>query len=597
MSNASASLQVAPEATQPGAVATARTSWLWTAVALTVVCLAIAHLVFWQHGLYLDDYALRTRVIDPITGATTPIWSRYMETYPARVLMHLVAFELLAGEPQAQLFERTLLAACVAFNACLLGGIVYRAVASRTAALVAASIFMVPVFATEAVFWTTAAAEYVFAGTCALLFVHCIIDGACGKAGLARTAVLAAVTMGIALMFAEAFIAVVMLAPLVAMVAALRQGQPRRATGSRTAVAMSLALPLALGFALVLAYSPLPSLLGGLDLSSAGLLSQGRAFAARTYWLTVSSDFGWPVLRQVSVDGLASLVATPGLRALLAAAAILGVCLVATWSSRPADRSASYSHAAALFGIGLLWTVVPIPAVVARGQSVDPRLLYLPTAGAGITAGALVWFVEKWTGGRGILARLPIAVAVTTLILGSIAMAGHARLYAIRSQQDAAQIEAATRALPPSLLPREAVIVPYQFDSGQAGDPSSRVLFGVFEAWWSASEALNAALRRADLMAITGNRWSRWTFALDGDRSTQRMRIQGTPVALDKLVVLAVQDQRIAPVESLVIHACDGTATRVALPTAQAWLAAGLGVVHSIDVPGSVPCASREGES
>jgi hypothetical protein len=560
--------------------------WFHPALLLTVICLAAAQLLFWRHGLYLDDYALRTRVIDPVTGMHTPMWSRYIETFPARLFMHHLTFALVGAVPRFEFAVRALIALAVGINGCLLGLLVHRCLGSRTAALVASWTFMVPVFAAEVVYWTTAATEYLMAVMWALILALVVCDAATGRRTRMQAIFLCAVTMAMGLMFAETQIAIAVIAPMAAVIAAVRQGHSVRPAASRSLWAMSAAVPLLVGFSIIVATSPFAALRGGVEVSATALLWQVRSFTSRAYWLTVSPEWGWPVLRQMAQDGWDGLSGMWAGRLAIGGAAACAVCIVALWRSRTSDRAAPYACGIAAVAVGLFWVVLSmfVPAALVGGQVLESRLLYFPTAGAAFAVAGLTWLLEKRTRGAGVLGRAPLVLGVLGLLAGSTAMTGYSRLYAERFAEDSAQLAAVTDAVPVALLPRNAVVLPYRLDRATAA-PASRALSGVFESWWSATEALKAAYRRSDITAVTTNRWDTWRFA-SSDATAVTLRVQGAPVSLDRLVVVAEQHGSVLPVRALMIASCGGKSARVVLPAVQAWAARGRPVIDALTVPG-----------
>jgi Ca2+/Na+ antiporter len=578
-----------------------RRSWFAAAVVLTLLCLAISQLWFWRRGLYSDDYALRTRVVDPVTGATTPLLGRYNEMYPARILMHQVAFAFLWLMPGGELLVRTVIALFVALNSALLGLLVHRALGSRTAALIAAWIFLMPVFAAEAVLWTTAAAEYVLGGTLALLYALVVVDDAARDQQPLRTAALAAALLILTLMFAEAYIVIVVLAPLVAAVAAVRAGRSIQDGCRRALRASRVAIPVVVVFSVAFALSPLPGLRGGLDLTITGLVTRAGAYVDRLYWLTLSPAFGRPVLTESFRQGMEALTTTSAfLLAAVAAASLIALSLV-QWRSEARDTASGSASGAALLAIGLLWVAaaVFVPGIVAKGQTLDYRLLYFPTAGLGVSIASLCWLWEKRWATHPVMGRLPLLCGILALVAGAIALAGYGRMYQLRSQQDQQQVEAVVRAIPSSFLPQGAVVVPYRFDPEPSG-AASKMLTGVFEAWWSTEEALNAAYRRHDLRAIAGNRWGGWdsAFTLRNGPGGLTIDVQDDRVPLDRLVLLANSNGAVSVIRRLVVHACGGQVSDVTLPAAERGSGPRLRFVESLEVSATIePCPASGSRS
>ena len=190
-----------------------------------LLCLVLSNLAIWRRGLYVDDYFNYTVAVDVVSGRWRPFLSRsQVPAFPIRLLSYAVATSFSGLIPAHELWVRLITALAVAANACLLGGLVYRVLGSRLAALVSGWLFLVPVYAYEAVLWATST-TYTVGTVFALLFLHAAWSALAGRrrAWLWLMGSLAA--FAVMVLFVEPFALAVGLAPLLGLTAAL--GPPR----------------------------------------------------------------------------------------------------------------------------------------------------------------------------------------------------------------------------------------------------------------------------------------------------------------------------------------------------------------------------------
>jgi hypothetical protein len=566
--------------------------WL-PAVILTIACLTSVHLLMPHRGLYLDDYALRTRVVDAATGEYTPLLGRYNDMYPARLLMHHLAYVYLALVPDHELLVRAAIALNVALNAVLLGGLVYRILRSTPCAMLAICGFLVPLYASEVVLWTTAAAEYLPAGAATLMFLHAAAGAASDEtAGWSRASV-AAFWALLMLMFAEAYITLLALAPLVTLAAGYRHGIPPRKAAWRGLRMLRVCMPLAVVVCVIYAHS-LGDLRGGLDLSPYGLTTRAGAYVDRLNWLTFSETWGEAIIAETFSGGVDYLVHAAVGRALFFVILVSAVWTIVSARATGDEVAVPPQCGWIVLTIGVMWTLLTLflPGLVARAQSLELRLLYAPTAGVTLTLAAACWMLQTRMSAQWLAARLIVGAGTVILVGSTIVLTGHARLYEQRSERDAQQITAVIQAVPGAYLPAGTIVVPYEFEPRGAQPTSGRLLAGVFESWWSASEALNAAYRRTDLLSVTANRWVEWDFEYDASHSPAEVLVQDTPVRSADLLLLVYRDSRAFAVRTLIVPRCTGTPAEVTLPIGRRLADSGVPVLDRLVVPGPIKCQS-----
>jgi hypothetical protein len=167
-------------------------------------------------------------------------------------------------------------------------------------------------------------------------------------------------------------------------------------------------------------------------------------------------------------------------------------------------------------------------------------------------------------------------------------MLGYTHLLAERNRDDEKQISALVSAIPSDSLPKDVVIIPYKFDT--ATNASEKLLVGIFEAPWSAEEALKARYRRGDIHAIVSNRWGEWRVSYFNDGATaERLQIQDTPVPLDRALVVTYENAEAKPVESLLLTTESGETRTINLPLAQQLSTRGVITAKTLKLKASVP--------
>jgi hypothetical protein len=573
----------------------------WALASLT--CLILSYLLVWQRGFYFDDYNNRILAYNVITGHTSPIWdrSRY-GSFPARMF----AWTLVTGFAQfltsAEFWVRLVAMLGIGFNALLLGWFVYRVLGSRLAALISGWLFLVPVYGFEAILWL-GAIGYIFMVTLALLFLH-----ACWSAfadlhrirhwrlktdlgPVSRSILLSVLAFVTMLLIAESYVTIIGLVPLLGVVFAMRRSHTRMWVMLRRAIFIA-AWPSAISAIIYFLFyraSAIEAQRGGLDLSYSGLSYRVHGYFDRLRWMTVSDKGGEHLTDDVFRLGRTMVFASWKGTTLFVVACVLILLTALSWRTDERDYKARYCVGSLLVAIGLIWAIVTMlfPAVLAKAQILEYRMLYFPIAGLSVALGTFIWMVMKWIGRfRPAGEKICIAVVGVFLLMSTIPMVGYTYAFAARSRLDQQQIAAVTRAIPAEYLPQHSYIVPFALEEHLPvrGDYVNALLVGVFDAPHSANAALEMAYRRNDLISITSNHWVGMKFS---DPSGQ-LTIQGFPMPTDRTVLFTLRGNTALVIEQITINEVDGTQRVVQFPVARALHQRGTATISNIVVTDNV---------
>jgi len=545
--------------------------WLLTAL----ICLTLGYMLVWQRGFYVDDYSNKLMAIDVLTGQWRPIWGMMRYSYfPVRVLGRLIPYNFAGLLSTHEFLVRAVSTFFIGVNALLLGWLIYRILGSRLAAVSSGWLFLMPIYAQEAMLWASAA-PYVFAASFALLFLHLSWSALTRPQRAGRWIALGTLAFVTTLLFVEQFIFAAGLVPIFGLtIAARRQTASCWALLRRSLYVLIWPLAVAAIF-YVLFYSncELVNSRGGLDLSLAGIVERSLGDFKRLAWMT-TSDWGQRLTSDAFGIGIAVLLRSWKGMALSLAASVSLLPTVLAWRTGEREYRPRYRVGLMVFCAGVTWFVVSLlfPGVLVKGQILEYRQLYFPTAGASVAVGALAWMAAKRLRHLG-CDKLFVATTGVLLLLGTICMLGYAQAFAVRSELDRRQIAALVRALPAQHLPENSYVVPFNNEERLFGkdDSISRFLFGVFETPWSTHAALEEAYRRNDLQVITTNRWVPMQFSYMGDQepSSNQLGIQGVSVPLDRTVLFSYRAGSAFLIESLTITKSDGSQHTVQFPVAR----------------------------
>jgi hypothetical protein len=539
--------------------------------------LLLAYLLVWQRGLYADDYAVRTWIVDPATGDWRSIRdpARYA-FFPLRPLAiqldNLLAALLMTNEAAL----RALAALGAGVNSLLLAALALRLTGSRLVAVVSGWLFSVPLFAFEAVLWTVGNAHYVFPTTLALLSLHAYCRAVAEPEAPRKWTALATIAFTLAVASIEQFVAVAFLVPFLP---GEGRAEPLRARLRRRVAVLAPALLVSLLlFGLYASGNRMTAARGGLDASLVHVLQRVPGYATRLWLLTLSPEWGLPLGHEAWGRGAAVVSRSWAAFALIGGALAALLMLLVAWRGDAAGDGRRDRAAVRAVAIGALWLVSAyvFPSILIRDQASPSRLLYFPMAGASLAAGGVARLATRH---RAAAQRAALAASAGVLIGSAVCMVGYASAYAERSRLDLRQLAALRRAVPPSRLPPDAWLVPVATDERLFGveNATSRLLSGVFETPWSTIAAVGLEYRRTDVHAVAGSRWSPLRFALVSGRAGtgDELRIQGVTVPIERTVMFTYRDGSVLPIPSVSLEAAGGDTRTVRLPASDALGAGG----------------------
>lgn len=545
--------------------------WLLTAL----ICLVLGYMLVWQRGFYSDDYSNRLMAIDLLTGQWRPIWSpSRIPTFPVRILAWMVATSFAGLLPTHEFFVRAISTLGIGLNAILLGWLVYRILGSRLAAVISGWLWLMPFYAQEAVLWAGAAAGLPAVGF-TLLFLHASWSALTQPQRAGRWITLGTLAFTILLLITEQFTFAAGLVPILGLaVAAQRQRASYWVLLRRSLYVLIWPLAVAAIFYLLLySNSRAVAARGGLDLSLAGIVQRSLGYYDRLTWMTMS-DWGQGLTSDAYSIGEAVLCRSWKGMPLFFAATVSLVLTVLAWRTGEREYLFPYRVGLIVFCAGVIWLVALLlfPSVLVKGQGLEHRQLYFPTAGASVAVGALVWMAAKRLR-RPVCDKIFVAISGVLLLLSTICMLGYAEAFAARSKLDQRQIAALVQALPSQHLPESSYVVPFQNEERLFGkdDYVSRLLLGGFETPWSAGAVLEEAYRRNDLQTITANRWDPMQFSYMGDSQppSNQLGIQGVSVPVDQTVLFTYRAGSVFLIESITITKSDGAQHTVEFPIAR----------------------------
>lgn len=167
-----------------------------------------------------------------------------------------------------------------------------------------------------------------------------------------------------------------------------------------------------------------------------------------------------------------------------------------------------------VFGIGWFLTTLCVPYLFAAQQLFERRFLYFPLAGLSIAVGALIALTKSIIRCRGLQQALLAASGVLLVIL-SLCMVGHARLYAARYETDVKAFTSLGQLVPAWAIPERAQFIPVNLDYSLSGQENllTGLIVSAFEASWSAYAGLDPLYPGKNIEYITSSRWVPATFS------------------------------------------------------------------------------------
>ncbi len=558
-----------------------RYGWLLFALA----CLLLGYMLIWERGQYTDDYTQKYAAMDALTGQWRPYIVRSLDRALGSVIMYNATGLLV----QHELLVRSVTALVTGIDALLLGWLVYRLVPSRLMAVITSWLYVMPVYAFQAVLWP-AAINYAFAALFVLLFLHASLCALLRPRQTILWSIVAILFFVAAVSSIEQAAISVVLVPCMALAPRVRQQvEGYRRILAQTIVIVMVSLLIAFGL-LVFGYRSANIVVsrGGIDLNPVTVMQRTQDFVTQLGRTTVQHEPGLRKTRQVFVLGAQAILDSAGGTLMLLLAGGLLALTIVFW---PMGEERDSGHLVlAILAIGVVWFFLAmlVPGIFIKQQGLVPRLLYLPLAAASVCAGALGWMVSGRFH-RPIGAKLVLAAAGGILLVSTVCMVGYERAFQARYQLDQNQLSTLVRSLPSAYLPPDSYVIPLDRDELLFGrrDGLSQAFLGVFQTSWSTLVGLHDAYRRMDIKTAGVDAWTApaLEYEVAQGSAPAQLRVAGIPVPLDKTVFFAYRDHASRVIESLTIIAQDGSQQVVRFPIAEALRAAGIPTIANVTVP------------
>lgn len=506
--------------------------------------LSLIALGFFLHrgalGLYMDDYSLKAWAFDFNAMKWKCTLVPLDQSWAMRPLTLLLEPNLANAIPRYGLFIRIAIAIMQLLNVWLLAKLAYRLSRSTLVSVISGAIFLFPVGGNQGVLWFTSAVSDTLSLFFLLLGFHFLLS--CDSYRDRRLLVSGIVAWLVMVMFYESGVFVIFLVPALF---ALTEQETRRTRPKMWITALTGSfVPIAIYLRFIESKSADVIARGGTTLDPRVILTHKIPEVSKELWWLITD---WGILgpfKEAFGLGWREWREAP-LGQLLLAGALIGVCASVLFF-RPEFEIRSSARLIGIIGIGMGWIVLSlIPIVLIRGQIVEIRTLYIPSAGFALSAGALGALVVNLSGPwRSVSTRTILAFTGLGVFLASITMAGLVYTYQLRWDLDQRQVEALSPVI--RMLPRDELVwlLPVKLDektiaTNQASEAKLNMyLDGVFENSWSARDAVRLRYGDRNIQAVTANRWVGMhltALRADGGRSGT-ITVEGADIPIEHLL-------------------------------------------------------------
>jgi hypothetical protein len=548
-----------------------RFGWLFTAI----ICVMLGYLLLWQRGFYYDDY------VNYVHLATHPFPDAVLDSpfapFPIRMISNvtnLVAGWLLSVN---EFLVRSLAALGAGINALLLGWLVYRLLGSRLAAVISGWLFLMPFYSHEAVLWA-GATGYILAAGLGLLLLHTFWSAFARGRITGRWLVLGFVIFVFILLTYEPPLLATAFIPILGITAAIRHNS-WKLIKQLLFIMFCLAVTAALFFFLFYYNSSIVSDRGGLDLNPFNVFERFQFLLNRLFSLTISPDWGQPLMFQAFDLGLATIFQSWVGITLMVTSFIALSLTVLTWQRDEQEYLASYRTGLMMCAAGVVWFVISLlfPTILITDQWLAPRMLYYPAAGVSVIIGTLIWLLTKWTNYPLLGSKLSVTVTGLVVILSVVVMLGYARTFAARFSLDEKQVTALVQTVPSEHLPQNTIFVSYHNDEHifEQFYALNETLYGIFETTDAFMAALTVAYQRDDLRIVSTNRWvgMQFDYVCKQEAATNILNIQGAfgieDAPIDRIVMFSYEAGEVTVIENLTLTQADETQCTIQFPIAK----------------------------
>jgi hypothetical protein len=520
-----------------------------------ISCAALAYLLVWRRGQYLDDY--------------------WVYRYPIHLSLEARGLGAVVNELLARLLHsnealgRVVSAATMATNSLLLGWLIKRLSGSWPAGLAAGWLLISPVWAFEGALWA-AAFSYLFSTIFLLLHLNAAWGVISGKSRARRMLALGAASLTLAAavwMLEVPAVAALTAPPFWMLVAWRRQILPLRAVIRRGFVMICSTLIIVAGFVSLYTRAGNGSGHSTANVDTHDLVARSIGYLQRADWLTISPAWGRSVFKSALVDGWHTAASSASgqllmglvLASLLAAAAVLR-------NRRAPKIRLDIALILVAWGLSMATLTMLLPAVLITNVQVEYRLLYIPGIGLCVAVGVALSLIATRAFGRAAIVVLVMVVGMA-MVTASVAMVGAADAYAGRGQLDAAEAAAFRRALPMGQLPAEVVLVPVDTEPQQRSTTFGMMLIGLFNHPFVGRGVIDPLYPNTKFQWVDMNYWS--GIAFDRTDTGGLVEAGGVPLSPDRSVVFTYRDGKIVLIDAITLDSTDGTRTSYAFSLAR----------------------------
>lgn len=510
--------------------------------------------------------------LDPTSGRQLPLLDLPNDHFPMRILVWILSIKLAGLIPDYELGVRFFLTLCILFNALILGCLVNRFLHSKFASVVCSWLFISPALSAEAVLWISTSA-YIFSVGFAILSIICFHLALAKSTNKFLYIFLSTMFLSAMMFSLEGCMATIGIIFLVAFFHFIEKGCSLFSS-IRSTIIYTLFPLIILGIIVIIfRNSPLIVSRGGTDTSISFLLDRLKMFQERFAWLLFSDDWGRKILSEAFFIGCNEIYSSVWVSAIFLISIGLLVITAISWQSIDLDSTVSIQRGFYLLIVSIIWVIsgILIPGIFSKGQIIEYRMLYFPTAGICMVVATSMWLILKLFASKTWLIKLFIVISGVILLFNSTVMLGFCQIFKERNQIDSIQLTSVKALLPDiNKIPSGTMLLLHNFDSNfefnNLGNISNKLLFGVFETTWSAEAGLNNLYQRTDLKTIVINRWTKWEFIYKNDLI---LNIQGNDYAIAKILFITYKGKTAFVVDKIIVESKDASTQEVVFPIAR----------------------------
>jgi hypothetical protein len=457
-------------------------------------------------------------------------------------------------------------------NVVLSAFLVYRVSRSLLALVTTGLVLLFPVPAHEAIFWNSAGSALL--GTLvALVALHLLLTAVSTDRKWGLYAALGLAVFSLVPLIYEQPVTSILILPLFVLAEKPLSWKRLR----RVFLLLLLgAVALFLYWYLYLRHSLNMSARGGVDLSLTYLWSERVPTTVQGLGWRLFSLYDFPGFESAWLLGIQRALGSPLAVLVLALLAVSTAFLILLAALQDHQGPLKVRRIMILLAGGCVWAIsAMVPILIVSNQIIESRLLYYPLVGLCFILAAGVAFVGAKLHRRWLYA---LAAVLGFVFVAQIAMmAGFGQVYKLRYEYDKRQLAALADAVPD--LPKgEVILLPLHMDehilslTGLQDETLERILFGVFEARFSARAATSLLYRKphSELKALTSSRWGKLSFeGVEGQGAGANLLIDGQSIPANRVLAMSYQDGQAMLYDHVIVRLPDERLAGIELPLAR----------------------------